>query len=125
MSDRSTHVTLINATNVKLVQTELPDLVHGKMDDANGSGTPNTINPHSSASWLMVDKGIMTGVEGIAHYALSPTQPGKDGRLEFSWKNPYIGSNSYDVIRTPDGFKVTQSGGSGNSASVTFELSPI
>ena len=115
MSARSTTVKLQNTTDFTLT------LINAELDHGIWSQNqypPRTIGPKSEGSWMSESDGFMTGTEGSVTYQLSDSK----GNVYIEWDNPYIGSNSYKHT-APAGFEISQSGGSGDNAVVTFTLS--
>ncbi|MEU0381938.1 aegerolysin family protein [Streptomyces cyaneofuscatus] len=110
---RSTQVKLINYSGTNLVKTwdELP---HGCW--TTDMLPPDTVANGAQPIWQSESCGFMTGTEGKVTYAL----PG-GGEVRMHWNNPYSGSNSYSCV-VPAGYQCDKYGGSGNNASVTFDL---
>jgi len=116
MASRSTNVTLINNTDLTLILTQAT-LSHGVWSD--GLYPPEKIAPHSKGNWQSESDGFMTGTEGTVTY----TVENGTGNVVIHWDNPYAGGNGYSSS-APNGYEISQSGGSGNNAVVTFTLSP-
>ncbi|MFE2146947.1 hypothetical protein ACFXA3_35375 [Streptomyces sp. NPDC059456] len=110
LAARSTHVTLVNLTG-RVWPFEQASLRHGIWS----SRLPEFIGPSAAGEWASESNGVMTGTEGQATYATG------DGPVEVRWNNPYVGSNTYDC-RVPSGYACRRSGGSGDNASVVFEV---
>ena len=114
MAARSTHVILVNDTGFTLSLTG-SNLSHGEW--SAGAAPPATVAANSTASWQSESDGIATGTEGTADFAVLTT----GASLHFHWDNPFIGSNSYDDA-APIGLPLSQSGGGGDNATVTWVL---
>lgn len=112
LAARSTHVTLVNLTDRYWTFGEA-SLRSGTWS----SSLPRWIGPYSEGRWQSESNGAMTGTEGRAVYAT------EHGPVEVHWSNPFVGSNTYSC-RVPSGYSCERTGGSGNNASVTFEVRP-
>lgn len=109
---RSTRVTVVNKTTVTWTRVDAT-LTHGTW----ASEPPQTLAAKATGSWQSESNGFLTGTEGWAVYGTEV------GQVEIYWNNPFSGSNNYKC-RTPpsSGYSCRVSGGSGNNASVTFEV---
>ncbi|MCX5013279.1 hypothetical protein OG765_20135 [Streptomyces sp. NBC_00555] len=113
LAARSTHVTLVNMTG--------RGWTFGEASLRSGiwsSRLPEWIAPYSAGEWQSESNGAMTGTEGRASYSTD------QGSVEVRWSNPFVGSNSYSC-HVPSGYWCQRTGGSGNNASVTFEVRPV
>ncbi|MDR3519113.1 MAG: hypothetical protein P4M00_25230 [Azospirillaceae bacterium] len=116
MSARSTNVTLKNATTGLLVLTS-SGLQHGVWNPA----PPTIITPSGQGVWENDSDGFMTGDQGYVTYKLI-LGSASVGDVNFSWDNPYVGSNGYGES-CPAGYNISYTGGSGNNAVVVVTLS--
>ncbi|MFD9338562.1 hypothetical protein ACFWBF_29805 [Streptomyces sp. NPDC060028] len=110
LAARSTHVRLVNLTDRHWTFGEA-SLSHGIWS----SGLPEVIAPYSAGDWQSESNGVMTGTEGRATYSTA------NGPVEVRWNNPFVGSNTYSC-RVPSGYSCQRFEGSGDNASVTFEV---
>jgi hypothetical protein len=81
------------------------------------------VSPTEEFYWGTASNGFMTGTSGIVWYDMA------DGKyFTVKWNNPYVGSNSYTfggtALKAGGGFRIVQSGGSGNNAQVILTLQP-
>ncbi|MFD9356943.1 hypothetical protein [Streptomyces sp. NPDC060031] len=110
LAARSTHVRLVNLTDRHWTFGEA-SLSHGIWS----SRLPEVIAPYSAGDWQSESNGVMTGTEGRATYSTA------NGPVEVRWNNPFVGSNTYSC-RVPAGYSCERFAGSGDNASVTFEV---
>lgn len=112
---RSVVVTFDNKTEhaLELVRARLS---HGKWTRQ----PPKKIAPRTKVAWASESSGIATGTEGNATFRV----PGTHGAAFVHWNNPFAGGNSYDE-QPPFGYFLSNTGGSGNNAKVTFTLEKI
>jgi hypothetical protein len=127
MAARSTQIKFTNSTNYLLVLTD-SYLYHGIW---NG-GPVDQISPNASNLVLGQNdsNGTATGAQGTLTYAIiginSNKQATVEGYVSIGWDNPFIGSNSYSNSVSSRGtinFQVSNGGGSGDNATVTYNLS--
>lgn len=123
MSARSTQIKFTNITNCVLVLTG-SNLNHGEWN-----GGPTIIIKPEVYDLLIGQNdsdGFMTGDQGSLTYAIigiTDGSPTYEGSLNIGWDNPYAGSNGYSQNVSSNNYTITNSGGSGDNASVTFTLS--
>ncbi|MFI6844326.1 hypothetical protein OG535_38305 [Kitasatospora sp. NBC_00085] len=108
---RSTWVTVFNKTTKPLALAG-NRLLHGCWMD---NRTPQSwVNSRGAVMFASESCGFMTGTEGEVTYNIN-----EGGQVHLTWNNPYSGANSY-TCTVPSGYSCVYSGGSGNSAQVTF-----
>lgn len=112
MAARSVDVSFTNKSDVVLVLGNT-SLLHGEWT----TEPPARIEAGQTVSWRSESSGVATGTEGTAYYDIEGL--GITSRSLFHWNNPYIGSNSYSEF-TPETFKASRSGGSGDNANVAW-----
>ncbi|MER8042109.1 Crystal protein ET79 [Streptomyces sp. NPDC094032] len=112
---RSTTVTLTNNSG-KLLVRDGSWLGWGIWSD--GMLPPSMVQPGVTAKWASESEGLMTGTEGQVTF----TMTGESNKVTVYWNNPYVGSNSYSCS-VPSGYTCTRSGGGGDNASASFNVS--
>lgn len=120
---RSVIVTFKNHIDVKLSLTDA-HLDHGIWSE--NKYPPEHINPGkatepTTTTWAAESQGFLTGTEGYTTY----TFPDGQTVVKVYFDNPYAGSNSYSItISGPEAakYKGLYEGGSGNNASVRYDL---
>lgn len=79
---------------------------------------PEVIPPGGTGVFESESDGFATGTEGSVQYSIDRSS----NIVGLSWDNPYVGSNSYGHTQ-PAGYTISQQGGGGDNANVTFTLS--
>lgn len=116
--DRSTDVNITNWITGPTSDMILVDKgINGDWDSGEWKASPpSTIGFNSAGKMGTTSNAWLHGAGGWVKYKVK-----SDGAiLTFNWVNPYAGSISYHVSADPDDYYFTQSGGSGNNASVTW-----
>ena len=123
MSARSTTVKVENYSSVKLQLDQASlQLEHGewvtyppKTIPAAQGGEPGR------GEWENDSDGFMTGDEGRCAYHFVDRDLDIQ-TIRFSWDNPYVGSNGYQITTTSNQVKTSYEGGGGNNATVTYYI---
>ncbi|GAB3987495.1 hypothetical protein GCM10029978_106530 [Actinoallomurus acanthiterrae] len=120
-SARSVEVFLNNLTgcDLALVTTRLD---HGVFQVR----PPQRILQGDQGRWASEAVELWAGTEGEADYLTQACRIAADNakRIHFHWKNPFIGTNSYDSVGTDAAFRSTIAGGSGDHAGVSVTFVP-
>ncbi|RGP81322.1 crystal et79 [Fusarium longipes] len=109
---RSTFVQIVNNTSLEL-HLEKSFIIHGEW--SSDLSPPSIIGPNDKGQLQAESNGIMTGDEGILYYSSSA------GTFQFTFDNPYTGSNSY-YDNAPEGYIINREGGGGDNAEVTWTI---
>lgn len=127
MAARSTQIKFTNSTGYLLVLTD------SGLDHGIWNGGPVTQIPSNTNELVLGQNdsdGFATGDQGFLTYAIiginNNNQATVEGYVTIAWDNPYVGSNSYSNSVSSRGainFQISNGGGSGDNASVTYNLS--
>jgi hypothetical protein len=119
---RSTTVIVINYTDTPMT-FQGSTLDHGIWSD--DLSPPQEIpTSGGTVTWANESDGFMTGDEGSATYWLFPNSDQATTGTIY-WNNPYSGSNTYSITfegPSASNFIGSYDGGSGDNATVTFEV---
>ncbi|KAF5636752.1 uncharacterized protein FTJAE_5948 [Fusarium tjaetaba] len=112
---RSTHCTIVNNTSLTL-NLKGSGCDHGRWTLNFGpSDTANTIPPNDKKSFQAESAGVMTGDQGWVTYGSAA------GDFNFTFNNPFSGSNGYSDTPAKD-YNIKRDGGDGNDARVTWTI---
>lgn len=109
--ERTVEVYLINETDVNLILVSA-DLTSGVWL----AGPPKVIAPSETGIFESGSNAWLTGTSGSVQYKTD------DDLLQFSWSNPYWGSNSYNQNSVNKKHELSRIGGNGTTARVKWTI---
>jgi hypothetical protein len=122
MAARSTRVVFRNRSDMQFIVSGVGTALEGGVWSEGGKPEPGSLMLETMDLTIQSESdGFMTGTAGTI--LMTTTIPGL-APLEFSWDNPFVGSNEYAIKRVPGGLDVWYEGGEGDDAVVVVTIRP-
>jgi hypothetical protein len=122
MAARSTRITIRNRSDMQFIVSGVGTGLEGGVWSDGGKPEPGTLLLETMDLTIQSESsGFATGTTGTI--VMTTTIPGI-GPFEFSWDNPFVGSNEYFIKQSPGGLDTFYEGGEGDDAVVVVTIRP-
>lgn len=122
MAARSTRIVIRNRSDMQFIVSGVGTALDGGVWSDGGRPEAGTLLLETMDLAIQSESsGFATGTGGTI--LMTTTVPGL-APFEFSWDNPFVGSNEYVIRQTPGGLDAFYEGGDGDDAVVTVTIRP-